>query len=569
MIRKRVAEIIHKACDQCMAEGSLPYDAKVDPFIEIPREEGFGDYSTNIAFLLAPKIRKNPQEIAKILIGHMSFTNVCEKVELAGKGFINFYVKDAIWQQALSDIYSKGLEAFMPDVGKGKKVLMEFVSSNPTGPLHIGHGRGAVVGDVLANIMKKTGYNVVKEYYVNDAGKQIETLGESTYARWKELKGEDIVFDDRFYQGAYVKDIASVAIKQGLTVPVDKKEAINFFAKLAGDTVMEGIKEDLKNFGVLFDNYFSETTLHRNGIVEATLESLKTKDYAYEKDEALWFRTSLFEKDEDRVLIKSDGEKTYFASDIAYHSDKFNRSFDILIDIWGSDHHGYIPRMKAGIEATGGRKEDLKVLLIQFVTLLENGKPVGMSTRSGQFTTLREVLDEVGKDVARFFFLMRKSDAHLEFDLDLAKKTSSENPVFYVQYANARIESIFRNAKEDGIDIDSLKAKSGCQKADNDMPQEEDAIDVGLLTIKEEIDLIKTVLHLYDILEGSARSLEPHRITFYLIDLVGKFHSYYNKTRILKNEKNITVARLLLLYMVQLVIKYGLDLLGISAPERM
>jgi arginyl-tRNA synthetase len=569
MIRKRVVEIIHEACDGCKAEGILPYDVKTEPIIEIPREEGFGDYSTNIAFLLAPKIRKSPQDIAKILIGHMHFENVCSKVELAGKGFINFYVKDEIWQQALSEIYSKGLEAFMPDLGKSKKVLMEFVSSNPTGPLHIGHGRGAAVGDVLANILKKTGYNVVKEYYVNDAGKQIETLGESTYARWKELKGEDVVFEDNFYKGAYVKDIAAVAVNKGLSVPADRKEAINFFSKLAGDTVLEGIKSDLESFGVCFDNYFSETTLHRSGVVESTLESLKTKGYAYEQDGALWFKTSLFEKDEDRVLIKSDGEKTYFASDIAYHSDKFNRSFDILIDIWGSDHHGYIPRMKAGIEATGGRKEDLKVLLIQFVTLLEDGKPVGMSTRSGQFTTLKEVLDEVGKDVARFFFLMRKSDAHLEFDLDLAKKTSSENPVYYVQYAHARIASIFRNAKEEGIDIDFLKAKAGRQTANDDKAQKEDTVRVELLTIKEEIDLIKAILHLYDILEGSARSLEPHRITFYLIDLVSKFHSYYNKTRILKNEKDLTVARLLLLYMLQQVIKYGLDIIGVSAPEKM
>ncbi len=559
MIRKRVVEIINEACNKCKAEGILPCDVHTDPVIEIPREEDFGDYSTNISFTLAPKIRKSPQDIAKILIEHMTFDDLCDKVELAGKGFINFYIKDRIWQEALLELYKKGLEAFMPDVGKGKKVLMEFVSSNPTGPLHIGHGRGAAVGDVLGNILKKTGYNVVKEYYVNDAGKQIETLGESAYSRWKALKGENIVFDDRFYQGEYVKDIAALAVKSGLSVPADRKDAISFFAKFASDIVLEGIKSDLENFGVLFDNYFSEVTLHKSGIVEETLELLKTKGYAYDKEDALWFRTSLFEKDDDRVLIKSDGEKTYFASDIAYHCNKFNRSFDILIDIWGSDHHGYIPRMKAGIEATGNNKENLKVLLIQFVTLLENGKPVGMSTRSGQFTTLSEVLDEVGKDVARFFFLMRKSDAHLEFDLDLAKKTSSENPVYYVQYAYARIASIFRNAEEDSIDIDFF----------NDTEQKKTSIRVDLLKVKEEIILIKAILHLYDVLEGSSRTLEPHRITFYLMDLVGKFHSYYNKTRILKNEKDLTIARLVLLSILQQVIKYGLDILGVSAPDKM
>jgi arginyl-tRNA synthetase len=285
---------------------------------------------------------------------------------------------------------------------------------------------------------------------------------------------------------------------------------------------------------------------------------LKDKGYAYEKDGALWFKTSFFEADEDRVLIKSDGERTYFASDIAYHREKFDRAFDVLIDIWGSDHHGYIPRLKASVKALGRDKEGLKVILIQFVTLLKDGKPVGMSTRAGEFTTLKEVLDEVGKDAARFFFLMRKSDAHLEFDLNLAKKTSNENPVYYVQYAHARIESIFKVAKEDGIDVEALTAEGRGHVAD-----------LSLLTLKDEIDIIKGILHFYDVIEGSARSLEPHRITFYLLNLVGKFHSYYNKTRVLKNDVELTLARLLLLDMLQKVIKSGLNILGVSAPEKM
>jgi arginyl-tRNA synthetase len=558
MVKERITAIITEACEAAKEKGALPVDVVPAPIIEIPREEEHGDYSTNIAFLLAPKVRKGPQDIARILIQNMSYDGLCDKVELAGKGFVNFYVKDDVWRGALLDVYRKGLETFLPDVGSGKKVLMEFVSSNPTGPLHIGHGRGAVVGDVLANILKRTGYSIVKEYYVNDAGKQINTLGESTYARLRQLKGEGVVFEDRFYQGEYVKDIAAVVVKHGMPVPGDSKEAVKFLARFASDTVMEGIKGDLEEFGVLFDNYFSESTLYEKGVVDATLEKLKEKAYAYEKDEALWFRTSLFEKDEDRVLIKSDGEKTYFASDIAYHKNKFDRSFDVLIDIWGSDHHGYIPRMKAAIEALGRDKENLKVILIQFVTLLKDGKPVGMSTRSGEFTTLSEVLEEVGTDAARFFFLMRKSDAHLEFDLDLAKRTTSENPVYYVQYANARIESIFRNAEEDGVNMGSLRARGGLAQPD-----------VNLLTLKEEINLIKGILRFYDIMEGSARSLEPHRITFYLIDLVGRFHSYYNKTRILKNETELTTARLLLLFVLQEVIKFGLSVLGVSAPEKM
>ena len=552
MVRQHIGTIISETCDRCKDQGFLPRDAEVNLIIEIPREEEHGDYSTNIAFLLAPKVRKSPQEIAKMLIGSMTFSGVCEKVEVAGKGFINFYVKDDIWRGALGEISRKGIDALLPNVGQGRRVLVEFVSSNPTGPLHIGHGRGAAVGDVLTNILKKTGFDVVKEYYVNDAGKQIQTLGESTYARWKELKGENVSFEKHFYQGEYVKDIAALLVQKNVAVPADQTEATRFMAGFASDKVMGGIEKDLADFGVIFDNYFRESILYEHGEVDETLATLRANGCAYEKDEALWFRTSLFERDEDRVLVKSDGEKTYFASDIAYHKNKLERGFDTLVDIWGSDHHGYIPRMRAGIEALGKDKNCLKVLLIQFVTLLKDGQPVGMSTRSGQFTTLKEVLDEVGRDAARFFFLMRKSDAHLEFDLDLAKKTSNENPVYYVQYAHARIASIFRVAKEEEIDVESLGAA-----------------DVGLLTLKDEIALIKGILQFYDVIEGSAKSYEPHRITFYLLDLVGRFHSYYNKTRVICDDRGVTLARLLLLHILGQVIENGLGILGVSAPDRM
>jgi len=552
MVKQQISAIVKKAWENCRQSGFLPPDIDVNIIIEIPREEANGDYSTNIAFLLAPKVRKSPTDIAKTLIGNMEFHGVCEKVEVAAKGFINFYVRDDMWRKALREISDQGLDSLVPDVGEGRKVLIEFVSSNPTGPLHIGHGRGAAVGDVLANIMKRAGYNVVKEYYVNDAGKQIDTLGQSTYARWKELTGDAVPLEEHYYQGDYVKDIASLIVESNVAVPAEKAEAIAFMSKFASDFVLDGIKKDLEEFGVLFDNYFRETRLYESGEVEETLATLKDKGYAYEKDGALWFKTSMFEKDEDRVLIKSDGEKTYFASDIAYHKDKFDRRFDTLIDIWGSDHHGYIPRMRASIEALGRGKDSLKVLLIQFVTLIKDGKPVGMSTRAGQFTTLKEVLNEVGRDAARFFFLMRKSDAHLEFDLDLAKKTTNENPVFYIQYAHARIESIFRVAKDEGIDLASVKTAR-----------------VDLLTEKDEITLIKGILHFFDVIEGSAKSLEPHRITFYLLDLVGRFHSYYNKTRVIVGDRELTMARLLLLATLQQVIKDALALLGVSAPERM
>jgi len=553
MIRKKIAEIIRDACEDCKKQAILPEETDINPFVEVPREEGYGDYSTNIAFLLAPVVKKSPSEIARILVQHLKSEDLCEKVEIAGKGFINFYIKDEVWRTLLKNI-SDGNETLYPNLGNGKKVLIEFVSANPTGPLHIGHGRGAAVGDVLANILKKTGFIVVKEYYINDAGKQIRTLGESTYLRWKELQGEPVDFPKDCYQGDYVKDLARHLLDYNTDIPTDKEQAITVMAQFSGSEILKGIQKDLEDFGVFFDNYYNESTLFKKGVVDDTLHLLKEKGYAYEKDGALWFTTSKFEKDEDRVLIKSGGEKTYFTSDIAYHSDKFNRSFDMLIDIWGSDHHGYIPRLKASIQALGRDKENFKAILIQFVTLLKDGKPVGMSTRSGEFTTLQEVVNEVGKDAARFFFLTRKSDSHLEFDLDLAKKTSNENPVFYVQYAHARIASIFRNAKETGIDIE----KESLDKAD-----------ISLLTLNEEVNLIKGILGFYQVLEGSAKSLEPHRITFYLIDLVGRFHSYYNKTRVLGNEKELTRARLWLLHMLKTVIKNSLDILGVSAPEKM
>jgi arginyl-tRNA synthetase len=335
-------------------------------------------------------------------------------------------------------------------------------------------------------------------------------------------------------------------------VPPEPKEAVRLMSQFSSEKIMESIIADLDHFGVRFDSYYRESTLYSDGAVDQTLNEFREEGFAYEKDGAIWFTMSLLEGNEDRVLVKSDGEKTYFASDIAYHHNKFNRGFDLLIDIWGSDHHGYIPRMKAAVEALGRHKDSLKVLLIQFVTLLKEGKPVGMSTRAGQFTTLKEVLDEVGTDAARFFFLMRKSDAHLEFDLDLAKKTSNENPVYYVQYAHARMASIFRNAIDVGIDLNSLGEA-----------------DLDLLTMKEEMSLIKKMLHFTDVLEGGARSLEPHRITFYLLDLVGGFHSYYNKARVLGEDQHLSLARLALLKVLQTAIQSGLETLGVSAPERM
>lgn len=552
MLRTIPAKIINDCIEKARSDGLIPADVKLNYIIETPREEGFGDYSTNVSFMLAPHLKKKPVDIAAQLVESMRASEFCQSVSVAGPGFINFSLKDSLWQELLQNIASEGMQSLYPDVGSSRNVLIEFVSANPTGPLHIGHGRGAAVGDVLANLLKKTGHNVGKEYYINDAGRQIRTLGRSTYLRFKEIAGETVDYPPDLYQGDYVREIAHKVVNEKIPVPAGEEEAVDFLAQYASSFIMDGIQRDLADFGVFFDRYFLESTLYGSGIVDETLHILKERGIAYERDGALWFKTSLYEKDEDRVLIKSDGQKTYFTSDIAYHLDKYKRSFDVLVDIWGSDHHGYIPRLRASVQALGRNKEDLKFLLIQFVTLIKDGKPVGMSTRSGEFTTLRDVMDEVGRDACRFFFLMRKSDAHLEFDLDLAKRTSNENPVYYVQYAHARIESIFRNARESGIDTEKLH----------------DA-DCSLLTVKEELDLIRWITRYSNVLEGSARNLEPHRVTFYLIELVGRFHSYYNKTRVLGNETGLVRARLLLLAVLRDVIRDGLGLIGVTAPEKM
>ncbi len=552
MLRTIPAKIINDCIEKARSDGLIPADVKLNYIIETPREEGFGDYSTNVSFMLAPHLKKKPVDIAAQLVESMRASEFCQSVSVAGPGFINFSLKDSLWQELLQNIASEGMQSLYPDVGSSRNVLIEFVSANPTGPLHIGHGRGAAVGDVLANLLKKTGHNVGKEYYINDAGRQIRTLGRSTYLRFKEIAGETVDYPPDLYQGDYVRKIAHKVVNEKIPVPAGEEEAVDFLAQYASSFIMDGIQRDLADFGVFFDRYFLESTLYGSGIVDETLHILKERGIAYERDGALWFKTSLYEKDEDRVLIKSDGQKTYFTSDIAYHLDKYKRSFDVLVDIWGSDHHGYIPRLRASVQALGRNKEDLKFLLIQFVTLIKDGKPVGMSTRSGEFTTLRDVMDEVGRDACRFFFLMRKSDAHLEFDLDLAKRTSNENPVYYVQYAHARIESIFRNARESGIDTEKLH----------------DA-DCSLLTVKEELDLIRWITRYSNVLEGSARNLEPHRVTFYLIELVGRFHSYYNKTRVLGNETGLVRARLLLLAVLRDVIRDGLGLIGVTAPEKM
>ncbi len=502
--------------------------------VDIPKNKKFGDFSTNVAMVLASKVKKNPIKIAEEAVENFKDNPLFSKVEIAGKGFINFFINENYWINLLNEIFSDS-NYFKSNFGENKKVLIEFVSANPTGPLHIGHGRGAVLGDVLANLLKECGFKVVKEYYINDAGNQMNILGKSIFLRVKELLGEKIEFPEDCYQGEYIIDIAKKLIATYGENIVEK--SIEFFTEQGIKAILPEIKDDLKNFGVEFDNYFSEKSLFEKGKVNEVIEDLKRAGYIYKKDNAWWIKV---EGDEDRVIIKSDGSYTYLTSDIAYHKDKFDRGFDLLVNIWGADHHGYIARLKSAIKYTGNDPDKLTILLVQMVNLLRGKERIPLSTRKGKFVTLKEVIDEVGKDAGRFIFMTRKYDAQLDFDLELAKQQSNENPVYYVQYAHARICSILRNSE---------------------IPVPEK---IEEITCEDDIEIIKKLDDFKNILKVAAKNLEPHLITYYLLELSSKFHSYYNKNKVLGNRN-----RLFLIKNIEKVIKKGLDILGVSAPERM
>jgi arginyl-tRNA synthetase len=496
----------------------------------------------------------NPRKIAELIRENFSLDEVIEKIEIAGPGFINFYIRKSIWPSFLEAVDKGGSHYGKVDLGSGKKVQVEFVSANPTGPLHIGHARGAVVGDVLARLLNACGYAVSREYYINDAGNQMNNLGKSVYLRLRELSGETVDFPEACYKGDYIKDLAGEILQKEGKAALKKpeEELIRTFTDFAGQAILEGIKEDLRIFGVSFDQYFSERELYKNDGVMGLLMELEKKGFVYREDNTSWFRTTQFGDEKDRVVIRQNGDPTYFAADIAYHKNKFERGFDTVIDIWGADHHGYIPRMQACVQALGYDKEALKVVLVQLVNLLRDGKPIAMSTRAGQFDTLRQVIDEVGTDAARYNFLMRRSDSHLDFDLELAKKQSNENPVYYVQYAHARICSILRIAEERGYVVPGY-----------------DDVDLSCIKLPEEIDLVKAISAFPEVVEGATTTLEPHRLTFYLNDLAGQFHSYYNKNKVMTEDRAQSAARLFLVKSVRTVFANALYLLGVSAPEKM
>ena len=552
-LRKKIAQAIGGALKKSAAAALSDCDV---PFIEVEatKDKQHGDYATNVAMVLASKLKMNPRKIAELIRENFSLDEVIEKIEIAGPGFINFFIRESIWPSLLEAVVEGGSHYGKVDLGRGKKVQVEFVSANPTGPLHIGHARGAVVGDVLARLLSASGYAVSREYYINDAGNQMNNLGKSVYLRLRQLLGEDVEFPDTCYQGDYIKDLAREILQKEGKKAIEKPEdvLIRVFTDYAGGVILEGIKEDLRVFGVSFDRYFSERELHRDNGVMELLAELEKKDFIYLEDNTSWFRTTLFGDEKDRVVIRQNGEPTYFAADIAYHKNKFERGFDTVIDVWGADHHGYIPRMQACVQALGFEKDALKVVLVQLVNLLRDGKPIAMSTRAGQFDTLREVIDEVGTDAARYNFMMRRSDSHLDFDLDLAKKQSNENPVYYVQYAHARICSILRIAGERGYGV----------------PRYEE-VDLKFLALPEEIALVKAISAFPEVVEGAAKTLEPHRLTFYLNDLAGQFHSYYNRNKVMTEDRVQSEARLFLVKSIRTVFANALYLLGVSAPEKM
>lgn len=547
---------IREALERARENGEfVSQEALADLTVEVPRIASHGDWSTNAAMVLAPLEKKPPRVLAEIIIGNLKDPEgFFDRIEIAGPGFINFNLTNKWWHQVLLDIDRLGPDYGRLDLGRGQKVLVEFVSTNPTGPLHVGHARGAAVGDALARVLDMAGFEISREYYVNDTGNQARTLGRSVLYRYLEEFGRKVEYTDNLYQGDYIRNLAE-EVKEGegdrfLDLPEDK--AVEEIYPRVIERILEGIREDLLAFHVTFDSWFSEKSLLERGQTEKTLDYLRARGHIYDKDGAVWFRSSDFGDDKDRPVIKSNGDTTYLAPDLVYHRDKFNRGYDRLIDVLGADHHGYVPRLKAGIEAMGFDRDKLDVILVQMVNWLRAGKPVSMSTRAGQYVTLREVLNEVGSDAARFIFLTRRSDSRLDFDFELAKSQSSENPVYYVQYAHARIASVFRMAEAEGKGVPG--------------PRE---TDLTRLVQEEELALMKHMATFPDLIQGTAVNLEPHRLTHFLTDLAGIFHPYYKRHRFLSDDIELSKARLFLAGCVKQVLATGLQLLGINAPEVM
>jgi arginyl-tRNA synthetase len=545
-MQKNIQEELTALVKRALQAGGLDKLASDEVVLDLPTDSRYGDFTTNIALKLSKTLKNSPRNIAAVVVESIQkevlkfeFKDLISQVKIEGVGFINFYLNPNYFYNQLAKIITLGEDALKQDLGRGRKVLIEFVSANPTGSLSVAHARQAVVGDCLANILEFLNFDVQREYYLNDEGNQINILGKSVQLRSEELNGKEVEFPENYYQGDYIYDIATEAHK--------RKISNADLGDFAADYILKIIKQELIDFKVNFDSWYSQKDLAKSGKVEQAFAALKEKGFLFEQDGALWFKSTAFGDDKDRVIIKSDGSQTYLAPDIAYHQDKFNRGFSWLINLWGPDHHGYINRIKAAIQAFGHSPDDLSVIIVQLATIFRNGQPVQMSTRRGEYITLREVLDEVGADASRFFFLMRRTSSHLDFDLEVAKKQSAENPVYYVQYAHARICSILRS-----VTI-----------------QNSGELDLSVLKEKEELNLIKKMLEFKAILNICLITCDPYMVTVYLQELSETFHKFYDLHRVLGQGEALTGARLALIRGVKIVLSCGLELLGVSQPESM
>ena len=582
-MKDQLQDLLNKCIQELISKGTLnemPSKIRIDH----TKDNSHGDYATNIALMLSKQAKMSPVELAKIIIDQFEQKSFIKKIEIAGPGFINFFMSQETSSSIVNEIIDQAALYGSSEIGHGKKVLLEYVSANPTGPLHVGHGRGAAYGATVSNLLRIAGFIVDNEYYVNDAGRQMDILTVSIYLRYLTICGESLRFPDNGYQGQYIHDIAQVIyeasgqefhlksdlvfenvskdgseggdkeihidqlIKRAKSILGDRFKAV---FKVGIESILGGIKNDLAEFGVIFEKWFSEQSLIDSGLSEACISKLKDSKNLYEKDGALWFKTTNYGDEKDRVVVRDNGNHTYFASDIAYHLEKLERGYDKIINVWGADHHGYIPRVKASIEALGHDPNKLEILLVQFANLYRGGSKVQMSTRSGSFVTLEDLRAEVGNDAARFFYILRKSEQHMDFDLDLAKSKTNENPVYYIQYAHARICSVFRQADEKEIELDVSQTN------------------LTLLTEEIEKDLLRELSRFKSVLESSAIQYEPHQLAYYLRDLSNHFHSYYNACKFIVDDKNLTQARLALISATQQILKNGLSILGVGAPESM
>ncbi|OZB90034.1 arginine--tRNA ligase [Paenibacillus sp. XY044] len=547
--------VLEAVKDAVVAAGLVGREELPNITLEVPKEKSHGDLATNAAMQLTRIAKKNPRQIAEAILEHIDVKKASiEKSEIAGPGFINFTLNKSYLYPVIEQVYAQGEDYGRVKLGQGQRVQVEFVSANPTGSLHLGHARGAAVGDALCNILDFAGYEVTREYYINDAGNQVENLCKSIEARYLQELGQNAEMPEDGYHGEDIKGFAKelVAEKGDSLLSMEPGERAAFFRQYGLEKELGKIKRDLNLFRVHFDEWFSETSLYEKGLVEESLNELKNKGQVYEQDGATWLRTTEYGDDKDRVLVKNDGTYTYLTPDIAYHRNKFERGYDRLINIWGADHHGYIPRMKAAMEAIGYDPERLTVLIAQMVSLFQNGEKVKMSKRTGKAVTMEDLMEEVGIDAIRYFFTMRSMDSHLDFDMDLAISTSNENPVFYVQYAHARICSIYRQAEEQGVTL---------------LPLAE--VDLSVLNTEHEYDLLRKIGELPEEIATAAANYAPHRMIRYVYDLASLFHSYYRAQRVITEDAAQTQARFALLGAVRTVIANVLKLVGVSAPEQM